>query len=221
MGPQTWRVRIERVRGCFLVRADAGPTKRACKLSVVNTPYNPPSHSSYTVAQVQRVFGSAGIVMERLPIPRRAFGFIALRPANVTKDGVFILVFTSTRNAQAWEALVASRRAPFPVRTFRRRNVVVREETLSSAQSARLATALKALSALSAIVGSAANLSAEQVKYRPPFVPWWPLATAVLLVTAFAIALGAGRTIDAVIVGVLLVPTLALLGLWLLARKRG
>ena len=146
MGPQTWRVRVEGFRGCFLVRADAGPTKRACELSVVNTPYNPPSHSSYTVAQVQRVFGSAGIVMERLPIPRRAFGFIALRPANVTEDGVFgILVFTRKHNAQAWEALVASRRVPFPVRTFRRRNVVVREETLSSAQSARLATALKAL----------------------------------------------------------------------------
>jgi choline-glycine betaine transporter len=59
------------------------------------------------------------------------------------------------------------------------------------------------------------------VRSRIPFVPWWPLATAILLITALSIAVSSGRTIEAVIVGVLAVPTLAFLGLWLVAWKRG
>lgn len=147
MEAQTWRVRFERVSGCFLVRPDAGPMKRACKLGVrANQPHARPQRSSYTVAQVRRAFDSARIVMERLPIPRNAFGFVGLRPANVRKDGSFgVLIFSSARNARAWEKLIASRRGAFPVRTSQRRNVVVREATMSGAQSARLATALKAL----------------------------------------------------------------------------
>ena len=84
--------------------------------------------------------------MEQVLIPRSAFGFVGLRPANVRKDGSFgVLVFTSARHAQAWEKLVASSPGAFRGRTSQRRNVVVREATMSGAQSARLATALKAL----------------------------------------------------------------------------
>jgi hypothetical protein len=59
------------------------------------------------------------------------------------------------------------------------------------------------------------------VKSRIRFVPWWPLATAVLLITALSIAVSSGRTIEAVIIGVFVVPTLAFLGLWSFAWKRG
>jgi len=59
------------------------------------------------------------------------------------------------------------------------------------------------------------------MKARLPFVPWARLVTAVLLITAFAIALRAGRTIETVIVGILTIPTLALVALWLAAWRRG
>jgi hypothetical protein len=40
IGAQTWRVRIDGFHGCFLVRADRGPTKRACKLgATANEPH--------------------------------------------------------------------------------------------------------------------------------------------------------------------------------------
>lgn len=51
--------------------------------------------------------------------------------------------------------------------------------------------------------------------------PWWPLATALPLAAALAIAVTAGRVIDGVIVGALLVPALGLLALWVVARRRG
>jgi hypothetical protein len=45
-------------------------------------------------------------------------------------------------------------------------------------------------------------------------LPWWRLATLVLLIGALVLAIANGRTIEAVIIGVLLVPTLVVLGVW-------
>ena len=59
------------------------------------------------------------------------------------------------------------------------------------------------------------------MKARLRFVPWARLVTAVLLITAFAIALRVGHTIEAVIVGIVTIPTLALIVLWLVGRRRG
>lgn len=46
-------------------------------------------------------------------------------------------------------------------------------------------------------------------------VPWWQLATLTLLVVAFILSVSAGHTIEAVIVGVLVVPSLVLVGAWI------
>lgn len=50
--------------------------------------------------------------------------------------------------------------------------------------------------------------------FRPP---WWQGATTVALSVALGIAVGAGRTIDSIIVGVLLLPAVILLALWVIA----
>jgi hypothetical protein len=52
-------------------------------------------------------------------------------------------------------------------------------------------------------------------------VPWWRLATTLLLVVGLAIAAAAGRTVDAVIAGILLVPSLAVSLMWVVAVRRG
>ena len=103
-----------------------------------------PPHGSYSAVQVDRAFRSAGIPMIRLRLP--GAGFLGLRPANARRDGTLgVLVFSSTVKARAWELSHASGDTPFRIRMLRRRNVVVREETLSRPQSARLTIALKAL----------------------------------------------------------------------------
>jgi hypothetical protein len=53
---------------------------------------------------------------------------------------------------------------------------------------------------------------AQHQRRRPP---WWRLATLILLSVALAIALSQGRTIEAVIIGILIVPTLLLVGAWI------
>jgi hypothetical protein len=52
-------------------------------------------------------------------------------------------------------------------------------------------------------------------------IPWGRTTTAVLLVAAFAIAVKAGRTIEAAIIGVLTVPAIVLLVLYVVAWRRG
>jgi hypothetical protein len=54
-------------------------------------------------------------------------------------------------------------------------------------------------------------------------IPWWSVATVVVLSIALTLAVLGGRTVEAVIVGAILVPTLALLGVWLtsIAGQRG
>jgi choline-glycine betaine transporter len=51
-------------------------------------------------------------------------------------------------------------------------------------------------------------------------VPWWRIATLALLVAAFIVSVSSGRTIEAVIIGFLALPTLALLlvGAWIYER---
>jgi choline-glycine betaine transporter len=49
-------------------------------------------------------------------------------------------------------------------------------------------------------------------------LPWWRLATLALLIGALVLAIANGRTIEAVIIGVLLVPTLVVLGVWVYYR---
>jgi choline-glycine betaine transporter len=56
---------------------------------------------------------------------------------------------------------------------------------------------------------------------RAPLIPWWPLATTLLLAGALALSVAAGRTVDSIIIGVLLVPSLAFLVVWLIAWRRG
>jgi hypothetical protein len=58
------------------------------------------------------------------------------------------------------------------------------------------------------------------VRFRPPWIPWWPLAAAVSLATAVALAAAYGRIIEAIIIGVILGPPLALIALWAIAWRR-
>jgi hypothetical protein len=51
-------------------------------------------------------------------------------------------------------------------------------------------------------------------------IPWWSVATVVLLSIGLALAVLGGRTLEAIIIGVLLVPLLALLGNWLYWSSR-
>ena len=50
--------------------------------------------------------------------------------------------------------------------------------------------------------------------------PWWQLATIVLLSVALTIAVMSGRTIEAVIIGILVVPALVIVGTWLVTSIR-
>jgi hypothetical protein len=50
-------------------------------------------------------------------------------------------------------------------------------------------------------------------------VPWWRITTLTVLVVAFIVAVFSGRTIEAVIVGLLMLPTLVLLGAWIYERR--
>jgi hypothetical protein len=59
------------------------------------------------------------------------------------------------------------------------------------------------------------------LKLRPMrFVPWWNFATLGLLGLALALTVAAGRAIEAVIAGVLTIPSLFVVGLWLYERRR-
>jgi hypothetical protein len=55
---------------------------------------------------------------------------------------------------------------------------------------------------------------------RPAWTPWWRIATTLVLAAALGISAAAGRVIDAIIISVLLLPPLALLGLWFIAWRR-
>jgi hypothetical protein len=55
---------------------------------------------------------------------------------------------------------------------------------------------------------------------RLAWIPWWRIATALLLAAALAISAAAGRVIEAIIIGVLLLPSLVLVGLWFIAWRR-
>ncbi|MFL5954872.1 MAG: hypothetical protein ACJ76I_12285 [Gaiellaceae bacterium] len=46
-------------------------------------------------------------------------------------------------------------------------------------------------------------------------IPWWRLATAALMTTAFVLAVAKGSVIAAVLIGVLTLPSLAVLGAWI------
>jgi hypothetical protein len=59
------------------------------------------------------------------------------------------------------------------------------------------------------------------VRFRPPWIPCWPVAAVVSLSAALALAVADGRTGDAIIVGVILLPPLALIALWAAAWRRG
>jgi hypothetical protein len=55
---------------------------------------------------------------------------------------------------------------------------------------------------------------------RPPWIPGWPLGAVVALSTALGLAAATGRVVEAAIIGVILLPPLALIGLWLVAWRR-
>ena len=56
---------------------------------------------------------------------------------------------------------------------------------------------------------------------RPPaWVPWWRIAALVSLAIAFGIAATTGRVIEAVIIGVLLLPSLAFVTIWVYAWQK-
>ncbi len=50
-------------------------------------------------------------------------------------------------------------------------------------------------------------------------IPWWRIATLTLLIAGFIIALSAGRTIEAIVIGVLTVPTMVFIGAWIYQSK--
>jgi hypothetical protein len=50
--------------------------------------------------------------------------------------------------------------------------------------------------------------------------PWWRIATLALLLVALVIAVSSGRTIEAVVIGVLMIPALTLLGAWIYGLRR-
>jgi hypothetical protein len=55
---------------------------------------------------------------------------------------------------------------------------------------------------------------------RPPWIPWWPLGAVVALSAALGLAAATGRVVEAAVIGVILLPPLALIGLWLVAWRR-
>ena len=52
-------------------------------------------------------------------------------------------------------------------------------------------------------------------------VPWWLLISSVAMTFAFILAIAAGRTIEAIIIGILLAPSLVVLVLYTFAWTRG
>ena len=56
---------------------------------------------------------------------------------------------------------------------------------------------------------------------KPLAVPWWGLATAALLAIGLVISIVAGRTIEAVVIAFLLVPSLFLLAVWAYSVRAG
>jgi hypothetical protein len=51
-------------------------------------------------------------------------------------------------------------------------------------------------------------------------VPWWRLATVVLLSTGVAIAVVNGHVAEAAIIAILLLPSVAFLAAWVYAARR-
>jgi len=45
-------------------------------------------------------------------------------------------------------------------------------------------------------------------------IPWWRIATLALLTVALGFAVANGRTVEMIIIGVLVVPTLFFVGVW-------
>jgi hypothetical protein len=56
---------------------------------------------------------------------------------------------------------------------------------------------------------------------EPLAIPWWPIATVTLLAIALVISIAAGRTVEAVVIALLLVPSLLLLGAWAYSVRNG
>lgn len=52
-------------------------------------------------------------------------------------------------------------------------------------------------------------------------IPWWRVAAIVLLTVALIGTISAGRTVEAVIIGVFLGASLSFLGGWIYVRKTG
>ena len=52
-------------------------------------------------------------------------------------------------------------------------------------------------------------------------LPWWRIATLAILLLALIISVSAGRTIDAVVIGILMIPTMVLVGLWIYGSMKG
>lgn len=52
-------------------------------------------------------------------------------------------------------------------------------------------------------------------------IPWWRVAATVLLGGALFMTISAGRTVEAVIIGVLTIPSLVALGIWIYAQWMG
>jgi len=70
------------------------------------------------------------------------------------------------------------------------------------------------------LIADAGNVSAMSAESELRPIPWWNLATTALLAVALAFAIRADRTIEAFVVGALMLPSLFLLGAWLYARAR-
>ena len=55
-------------------------------------------------------------------------------------------------------------------------------------------------------MGPSVGASSDQTGQQRPVIPWWQLATVLLLGVAFVLALSDGREIEAAIVAVLALP---------------
>jgi hypothetical protein len=55
---------------------------------------------------------------------------------------------------------------------------------------------------------------------RPAWIPWWRIATTVLLAIALANSVVAGRVIESVIIGVLLAPSVGFVVVWVVLWKK-
>jgi hypothetical protein len=52
----------------------------------------------------------------------------------------------------------------------------------------------------------------------PRALPRWWIATEILLAIALVVAIAAGRTVEAIFIGILLAPYLVVLAIWIYAR---